>query len=76
MTSISKCAACPFWGNGNYCGAINCPTFLIRKHGEILDFGHFLKFVPKLDSRFQPVVFSGKTYREVEDFLYNMLVNL
>ena len=76
MTTLSKCKSCTFFINPEMCDNISCHTFTIKQYGMILDFNHFYKFVPKFGSDMQPVVFEGKTYQEVEDFLYNIFINL
>lgn len=76
MTTLSKCKNCAFFVNSEACGSIDCHTFIIKQYGMVLDFGHFYKFVPKFSSDLQPVVFEGKTFEEVEDFLYNIFINL
>lgn len=75
MDSFYKCKSCGFrTAEKSVCRSINCPTYVVREFGEILDFGTgVLKFSPKIGSSLQPVVFYEKTYDEVVAFLQPIL---
>ncbi len=76
-TTISKCNSCGYSGCHNFCVAIGCKIHLVRKYGEVLNFGNgVLKFSPKIMSSLQPIIFYDKSFDMVINFLYPTLLEI